>query len=105
MNSQLAPFVESLRTQVRHSTSVQRVGVVTGVAGLIIESEGPNVGLKDQCIIRSHRTNFSVRAEVVGDRAGPCDALDDDGSARSHLAEAEAVPVVAEHGRSNLFRG
>ena len=48
--------------------SVQRVGAVIGVAGLVIESEGPNVGLGDLCMVRSPRTYFSVRAEVVGFR-------------------------------------
>jgi flagellum-specific ATP synthase len=47
---------------------VQRVGTVTGVAGLIIESDGPNVGLGELCLIRSGRDEFSVRAEVVGFR-------------------------------------
>ena len=47
---------------------VQRVGAVTSVTGLIIESEGPNVGLGDLCIVRSPRTDFSLQAEVVGFR-------------------------------------
>lgn len=68
MNSAVAPLVDVLRTQVRHLPSVQRLGAVTGVAGLIIESEGPNVGLGDLCLVRSPRTDFSVRAEVVGFR-------------------------------------
>ena len=64
----VAPLVDSLRTQVRHLPPVQRVGTVTGVAGLIIESDGPNAGLGDLCIVRSVRDEFSVRAEVVGFR-------------------------------------
>ena len=67
-NQTVKPMVEVLRTQVRHITPVQRVGAVTGVAGLIIESEGPNVGLNDLCLVRSPRTDFSVSAEVVGFR-------------------------------------
>ena len=47
---------------------MQRVGTVTGVAGLIIESDGPNVGLGELCLVRSSRDNFSLRAEVVGFR-------------------------------------
>ena len=47
---------------------VQRLGAVTGMAGLVIESEGPNVGLGELCIVRSPRTDFTVRAEVVGFR-------------------------------------
>ena len=66
--SSVAPLVDVLRTQVRHLPPVQRVGTVTGVAGLIIESDGPNVGLGELCLVRSSRDEFSVRAEVVGFR-------------------------------------
>ncbi len=68
MTSSVAPLVEVIRTQVRHLPPVQRVGTVTGVAGLIIESDGPNVGLGELCLVRSSRDEFSVRAEVVGFR-------------------------------------
>jgi flagellum-specific ATP synthase len=68
MTSSVAPLIEILRSQVRQVPQVQRVGTVTGVAGLIIESDGPNVGLGDLCVIRSTRVDFSVRAEVVGFR-------------------------------------
>ncbi len=66
--SSVAPLVDVLRTQVRHLPPVQRVGTVTGIAGLVIESDGPNVGLGELCLIRSSRDDFSVRAEVVGFR-------------------------------------
>ncbi len=68
MNASVAPLVDILRTQVRHAATMERVGTATSVTGLIIESEGPNVGLGDLCVVRSPRTNFSVRAEVVGFR-------------------------------------
>jgi flagellum-specific ATP synthase len=68
MSSAVAPLIDVLRTQVRHLPPVQRVGTVTGVAGLIIESDGPNVGLGELCLVRSSRDDFSVRAEVVGFR-------------------------------------
>jgi flagellum-specific ATP synthase len=68
MHSAVAPLVETLRTQVRHLPPVQRVGTVTGVAGLVIESDGPNVGLGELCLVRSVRDEFCVRAEVVGFR-------------------------------------
>jgi flagellum-specific ATP synthase len=68
MTTQVAPLVDVLRTQIRHLPPVQRVGSVTGVAGLIIESDGPNVGLGDLCLVRSSRDEFSVQAEVVGFR-------------------------------------
>jgi flagellum-specific ATP synthase len=66
--SAVAPLVDILRTQIRHVPSVQRIGAVTGVAGLIIESDGPNVGLGELCLVRSPRSDFQVRAEVVGFR-------------------------------------
>ena len=68
MSSMVAPLVDVLRTQVRHLPPVQRVGTVTGVAGLVIESDGPNVGLGELCLIRSSRDEFRVQAEVVGFR-------------------------------------
>jgi flagellum-specific ATP synthase len=68
MDNSLASTIDVLRTRVRHMPAVQRVGTVTGVAGLIIESEGPNVGIGELCIVRSSRTEFSLRAEVVGFR-------------------------------------
>src|SRR3954468_4967113 len=68
MTSSVAPLVDVIRTQVRHLPPVQRVGAVTGVAGLIIESDGPNVGLGEICQVRSSRDEFNVRAEVVGFR-------------------------------------
>jgi flagellum-specific ATP synthase len=68
MTSSVAPLVDVLRSQIRHLPPVQRVGTVTAVAGLIIESDGPNVGLGELCLVRSSRDNFSVRAEVVGFR-------------------------------------
>ena len=68
MTSAVAPLVDVLRSQVRHVPAVQRVGAVTGVAGLIIESDGPNVGLGELCTVRSPRAGFSVNVEVVGFR-------------------------------------
>ena len=68
MISSVEPLVETLRSQVRHLPPVQRVGTVTAVTGLVIESDGPNVGLGELCLVRSPRSDFSVRAEVVGFR-------------------------------------
>ncbi|MBI2815116.1 MAG: FliI/YscN family ATPase [Opitutae bacterium] len=68
MSPAVAPLIESIRTQVRHLPTVQRLGTVTAVTGLIIESDGPNVGLGEFCLLRSPRDNFSVQAEVVGFR-------------------------------------
>ncbi|MCB1745001.1 MAG: EscN/YscN/HrcN family type III secretion system ATPase, partial [Gammaproteobacteria bacterium] len=68
MTRHVAPLVETLRTQIRHVPVVQRLGLVTGVAGMVIESDGPNVGLGELCLIRSSRSDFSMPAEVVGFR-------------------------------------
>ncbi len=61
-------MVESLRAQVRALPAARRLGRVTGVTGLIIESEGPNVGLGELCKLRSDRGDFDGLAEVVGFR-------------------------------------
>ena len=61
-------MVENLRAQVRAIPTARRVGRVTGVTGLIIESEGPNVGLGELCKLRSDRGDFDGLAEVVGFR-------------------------------------
>jgi flagellum-specific ATP synthase len=66
MTSTVAPLVDILRSQVRHLPAVQRIGQVASVSGLMIEAEGPNLGLGELCVIRSARTEFKVTAEVVG---------------------------------------
>lgn len=66
--SNIVPMIEALRSQVRSVPAVRRLGHVTGVTGLIIESEGPNVGLGELCRLSSDRDNFTVIAEVVGFR-------------------------------------
>src|SRR4051812_37837377 len=68
MTSSVAPLVDVLPPQIRPPPPVQRLGAVTAVAGLIIESDGPNVGLGELCLLRSPRADFSVQAEVVGFR-------------------------------------
>jgi flagellum-specific ATP synthase len=68
MNSTASPLFDVVRSQIRHVPPVQRVGTVLGVSGLVIESDGPNVGLGNICNIRSPRSGFAVRAEVVGFR-------------------------------------
>ncbi len=61
-------LVDALRSQIRTIPAAQRLGAVTGVTGLVIESEGPNVGLGELCLLRSGRDDVSVMAEVVGFR-------------------------------------
>src|SRR5258708_40159664 len=70
MTSSASLLVESLRSQVRVVPSARRLGRVSGVSGLIIESGGRNVGLGVMCLIRSERGEFSVVAVVVGFRSG-----------------------------------
>jgi len=68
MKNDVADFVSTLRTQVRHAPALRRLGRVAAVTGLIIESEGPNVGLGELCMLSSERESFEVMAEVVGFR-------------------------------------
>ncbi|MFA5264204.1 MAG: FliI/YscN family ATPase [Opitutaceae bacterium] len=67
-DAEVIPMIQALRSQVRAAPSARRLGRVTGITGLIIESEGPNVGLGELCSISSDRENFNVTAEVVGFR-------------------------------------
>ena len=61
-------LIDALRSQVRTAPAVRRVGRVTGVTGLIVESDGPNVGLGELCALRSARGDLDELAEVVGFR-------------------------------------
>ena len=67
-NSGVSDLVATLRSQVRHAPAVRRLGRVAAVTGLVIESEGPNVGLGELCRLSSERDGFEVMAEVVGFR-------------------------------------
>ncbi len=68
MVSDVQGLLSSVRERVAHTPTARRVGRVTSVTGLIVESEGPNVGLGDLCRLRSERDAFSLIAEVVGFR-------------------------------------
>lgn len=68
MVEDLGTLLGTVRQRVNQAPTSRRLGRVTGMTGLIIESEGPNVGLGDLCRIRSERESFSVIAEVVGFR-------------------------------------
>ena len=61
-------ILERFRGRIRAERPVQRVGHVARVAGLIIESEGPNLALGDVCEIHARRGDPSIHAEVVGFR-------------------------------------
>jgi flagellum-specific ATP synthase len=67
-DAKVIPMINALRSQVRSAPAARRLGRVTGITGLIIESEGPNVGLGELCCISSDRENYTVMAEVVGFR-------------------------------------
>lgn len=48
--------------------SIQQVGKVSKIIGLLIESQGPRINLGDLCYITSPDDGFSLPAEVVGFR-------------------------------------
>jgi len=60
----IAEFTRRLDT----GSTLERIGRVAQVTGLLIESDGPHVRLGDVCEIRSPRHGMSVFAEVVGFR-------------------------------------
>ena len=69
MNPGLADIVSMVRGQVQQAPTFSRYGRVASISGLIVESEGPNVGLGELCVLRSQRNDFEVLAEVVGFRS------------------------------------
>ena len=68
MSTNLEPFVHDLAARIQRTVPIERAGRVTGVAGLIVEADGPNVGLGDICQIKSERDGSTLLAEVVGFR-------------------------------------
>jgi len=62
MNTQL----HQLKTQIQQTQLIKRVGLVTRVYGLLIESDGPNVFIGEQVEIYSTGSNETVLAEVIG---------------------------------------
>ncbi len=75
--------LEDLHQKIRKTPSLIRTGQVTGVTGLIVEANGPNVGLGELCQLKSERDDYLEMAEVVGFREhkvlliplGPTDGL------------------------------
>jgi flagellum-specific ATP synthase len=65
----VADIVSLVRGQVQQAPTFSRYGRVASISGLIVESEGPNVGLGELCVLRSQRNDFEVLAEVVGFRS------------------------------------
>jgi flagellum-specific ATP synthase len=60
----VARYVDGLKS----IDSIQQVGKVSKIIGLLIESQGPRVNLGDLCYITSPDDGFSLPAEVVGFR-------------------------------------
>jgi len=69
MNPSITDFVETLHLQIKRTPAAGRHGRVVAVTGLVIESDGPNVGLGELCRLSSERGDFELLAEVVGFRA------------------------------------
>lgn len=62
------PIVEQFRMQMQGLKPVERIGRVAQVTGLVIESDGPNVGLGEVCRIGARDSGEGIYAEVVGFR-------------------------------------
>jgi flagellum-specific ATP synthase len=61
-------WVEQSRARVRDGHLIERVGRVAQVTGLVIEADGPSVGIGEVCKIGMHGAAHGVYAEVVGFR-------------------------------------
>ncbi len=68
MNRMLPEWAADIGVRVGASDTVTRLGKVVQVAGLVVESEGPQASLGDVCDIVSPRSNLKIHAEVVGFR-------------------------------------
>ena len=66
--SAFLPFVKQFRSQMETVSTVEKIGHVAQVTGLVIESDGPNVTLGEVCKIISRRQGTEIHAEVVGFR-------------------------------------
>lgn len=60
--------IEKYLNALDNTDSMQQIGKVTQIIGLLIESQGPRVNLGDLCFITVPAGNFSLPAEVVGFR-------------------------------------
>ncbi|MGF1483012.1 MAG: FliI/YscN family ATPase [Opitutales bacterium] len=68
MLTDITESLDWMSYQLSAAQTVEKVGRVVQVTGLIIESEGPDVALGDLCEIVSDRKQVSTTAEVVGFR-------------------------------------
>ena len=62
------PFVEQFKSRLRETHHIERVGRVAQVTGLVIESDGPSVGIGEVCKIGLRGAAHGAYAEVVGFR-------------------------------------
>jgi flagellum-specific ATP synthase len=62
------PALDQFRRKIHAIRTVEKVGRVAQVTGLVIEADGPDVALGEVCRIGSPRHDASVYAEVVGFR-------------------------------------
>ncbi|RKX32263.1 MAG: EscN/YscN/HrcN family type III secretion system ATPase, partial [Verrucomicrobia bacterium] len=63
-----ADWIRVLEDRVSHSQTLEHIGRVAQVTGLLIESNGPQAKLGDVCEIVSEEFGLTVFAEVVGFR-------------------------------------
>ena len=68
MIKNLSDNLHWMHKRIESAGTVEKIGKVTQVTGLIIQSEGPEVSLGDMCDIYSTRRNVTIAAEVVGFR-------------------------------------
>ena len=68
MNRLLPDWAEDIGVRVDTADTVTRLGKVVQVAGLVVESEGPQASLGDICDIVSPSSDLVIHAEVVGFR-------------------------------------
>ncbi len=68
MNRLLPDWAADIGLRAETTDTVSRLGKVVQVAGLVIESEGPQASLGDVCDIVSPNSDLKIHAEVVGFR-------------------------------------
>jgi flagellum-specific ATP synthase len=62
------PYVDQFRSRLRETHHIERVGRVAQVTGLVIEADGPSVGIGEVCKIGVRGAAHGTYAEVVGFR-------------------------------------
>ena len=63
--------LEKFNTAIDHCKSMNMIGKVVQIVGLVIECNGPNVSMGELCYVHSHFEDVEpLPAEVVGFREG-----------------------------------